>query len=246
MSTALLTPDLRRVGPRPLTRADVPPLENGDRLDAAEFMRRYRVTPGNAELINGIVYMASPVSARRHGRPHSMLTMWLGHYVIVVPQLEVFDNSTTELDDENRPQPDLALRIPESLGGTSRITDDDYLAGPPELLLEVASSSVNIDLHAKLETYRDNGVGEYLVWRTRDAAVDWFVLEGGRYEPIPPDPADGLLKSRTFPGLWLNPPALLAHDLPALAAAVARGRDTPEHAAFAARLAAGPTPAGPA
>ncbi len=46
-----------------------PPLADGQRLDQAEFMRRYELTPPGftAELIGGIVHVASPLSSP-HGR----------------------------------------------------------------------------------------------------------------------------------------------------------------------------------
>ena len=49
-----------------------PPLADGQRLDQAEFMRRYELTPPGftAELIGGIVHVASPLSSP-HGRGSS-------------------------------------------------------------------------------------------------------------------------------------------------------------------------------
>ena len=125
------------------------------------------------------------------------------------------DNSTVCLDNDNEPQPDLFLLLPSTLGGKSKIDEDDYVSGPPSLVCEVAASSVSIDLHLKKTAYRRNGVQEYLVWRTEDAAIDWFTLANGVFVPLSPA-ADGTLRSRIFPGLWLNPTHLLNADLPAL------------------------------
>ncbi len=144
------------------------------------------------------------------------------------------DNSTVRLDEDNEPQPDVLMLLPTAAGGTSKIDDDGYIVSGPELACEVAYSSVNIDLHQKLNVYRRNGVKEYLVWRTEDVAIDWFVLRDGGYTPI--SQFDGVLKSTLFPGLWLDAPALLRGDLPAVFAAVDRGVATPEHAAFVAQL----------
>lgn len=63
----------------------------------------------------------------------------------------------------------------------SRVTADDYLEGPPELVIEIAASSASYDLHQKLAVYRRNGVPEYLVHRVEDGEVDWFVMERGAY-----------------------------------------------------------------
>lgn len=61
---------------QPLT---IPPLENGDRLSRAEFERRYQAMPQvkRAELIEGVVYMASPLRLKSHGEPHGDLIGWL-------------------------------------------------------------------------------------------------------------------------------------------------------------------------
>jgi hypothetical protein len=126
------------------------------------------------------------------------------------------------------------MLLPAAAGGTSRIDADGYISGGPELACEVSFSSVSIDLHHKLNAYRRNGVREYLVWRTEDAAIDWFVLREGRYDALLP--ADGVIMSTQVPGLWLDVPAMLRGDLPAIFAAVDRGVTTPEHAAFGAKL----------
>ena len=223
---------------------DDPPLANGDRITADEFLLRHDewASARRVEVIEGGVHIPSFAAPAVHAAAHDTLDQWLLGYKMMTRGLRRGDGRTdggrVRLDGDNLYRPDLTLRLPESAGGRTRVVAG-VTAGPPELVCEVATCASSVDLHRKLDVYRRNGVGEYLVWRTRDAAVDWFALRDGRYDPIAPDPADGLLKSGTFPGLWLSVPALLAHDLPALAAAVERGRATPDHAAFAARLSAG-------
>ena len=213
------------------------PLENGDRLTRPEFERRYDAMPDlkKAELIEGVVYMGSPVGHRRHSNPHFNMASWLGHYVAATPGIEGGDNGSIRLDLDNMPQPDVFLLIPPELGGQARISDDDYVEGGPELVVEIASSSVSYDLHAKLNVYRKNGAKEYLVWRVRDRAFDWFVVRDGHYVRIAPEP-DGTIRSEVFPGLWLDPEALIRGDLPAVFQVVERGVATPEHAVFVAQL----------
>lgn len=188
-------------------------LEPGDRMSRPEFLRRYRQMPDRSDiqLVEGVVHMGSPVSAEGHGAPHSDLMAWLVVYKAHVPGLETGDNSTLHLDLENAPQPDCYLRIKEEHGGQSTLCDG-YVTGPPELIAEVASSSVSYDLHDKKHAYQRNGVLEYIVWRTRDRAIDWFVLTNGCYETLPAT-EDGILKSQIFPGLWLDPAAMLSHDM---------------------------------
>jgi len=215
----------------------VPDLENGDRLTRAEFERRYEAMPDlkKAELIEGVVYMPSPVRHRRHSRPHTHLVGWLFHYEAGTPGVEAGDNGSVRLDLDNEPQPDACLIIDPRRGGQARISNDDYLEGAPELVAEVASSSVSYDLGAKLQVYRRNGVREYVIYRVLDRQIDWFVLREGRYEPMALA-ADGLYRSTVFPGLWLDPIALLSHDLARVLAVVQEGLNTAEHADFVARL----------
>jgi hypothetical protein len=213
----------------------VPPLENGDRLTRPEFERRYAAMPHvkKAELIEGVVYMPSPVS-NEHAQPHFDLIAWLAFYRAATPGIAGGDNGTVRLDLDNEPQPDAFLRILAEQGGQSCVDEDGYISDAPELVAEVARSSVSIDLHAKLNAYRRNGVREYLVWRVEDQTIDWFVLREGRYEPLAA--IDGLYRSEVLPGLWLDAAALLRGNLSAVFQAVQRGLDSPEHAAFVRRL----------
>jgi Uma2 family endonuclease len=225
-----------QAAPPPSPRT-IPELENGDRLTRAEFERRYHAMPSlkRAELIEGIVYMPSPVRFTRHGNPHIHLAAWLGVYESATPGVKAGDNSSVRLDLDNEPQPDAFLLIEARCGGQARISDDDYVEGAPELVAEIASSSVSYDLGAKLHAYRRNGVREYVVWRVLDQQVDWLMLVEGRYEPLAPD-ADGLYKSIVFPGLWLDPAALLNGDLSRVLAVLQQGLAAPEHAAFVEAL----------
>lgn len=232
----------------------IPPLRNGDRLTAAEFERRYDAMPHlkKAELIEGIVYipspdfypdegstdMASPVSFRRHARPHFRLITWLGLYCESTPGVEGGDNGSLRLDTDNMPQPDAFLIILPECGGQARISDDDFVVGAPELVAEVAYSSVSYDLHAKLNAYQRNGAREYVVWRVEDGAIDWFVLREGRFTLLPIGP-DGRLRSESLPGLWLDPAALIRGDMATVFRVVQEGLESPVHAAFVDRLRGG-------
>jgi Uma2 family endonuclease len=127
-----------------------------------------------AELIEGIVYMSSPVRVHYHGRPHAIIMTWLGTYWTATPGVDLCDNTTVRLDFDNEPQPDAVLRVE---GGNSRIDEDDYIAGAPELIVEVAASSVSKDMNDKLKAYRRNGVQEYLVWQVEEQKIVWFFLK---------------------------------------------------------------------
>lgn len=215
---------------------EIPLLENGDRLTRPEFERRYTAMPEvkKAELIEGIVYMPSPVRARQHGRPHALVMSWLGVYWAATPGVDLCDNTTVRLDLDNEPQPDALLRIE---GGTSRISEDDYIEGAPEFVVEIAASSASKDLHDKLIAYRRNGVQEYLVWQIYEQQLKWFSLQAGEYVLLTAND-QGVICSQVFPGLWLASLALLQGDLAAVVACLNQGLQTPEHAAFKNLLAA--------
>lgn len=232
MSTRAITPP-----PSPKTTEEVPPLELGDHLTRDEFERRYEATPGikKAELIEGVVFMPPPaVRWDYHGSPHSNLMYWVVHYRTSTPGLVVGDNSSIRLDLENEPQPDVAMVIGSGHGGQAKFTPDGYLEGAPEFVGEVSATSVSIDLNAKLRVYRRNGVREYLVWRVRERAIDWFVLKQGEYERLPE--VNGILRSEVFPGLWLDPLALIDDDAATAIRVLNQGLSTPEHADFVSRL----------
>ena len=186
-----------------------------------------------AELIEGIVYVASPLRFRSHGTPHAYVMTWLGTYVSVTPGVELGDNPTVRLDAENEPQPDGLLRLERR--GQSIISEDDYVEGAPELIVEIAASSAAYDLHEKKDVYCRNQVQEYLVWQVYDRAFSWFCLQNGQYVSLQPDAA-GFLRSRVFPGLWLNPTALIAGDLAIVLAGLQQGLTTPEHQIFVQTL----------
>ena len=216
---------------------DIPPLENGNRLTRKEFERRYHAMPRlkQAELIEGIVFMPSPVCFTQHAEPHALVMGWLAVYSAATPGIEPADNATLRLDADNEFQPDALLRLPEWAGGQSRVSRDDYLEGAPELVVEVAATSASKDLHDKRKVYRRNAVREYLVWLVREKRVLGWALEEGEYQPLEPG-ADGLLHSRTFPGLALNVPALLAGDLARVLADQQQCLRSEEHQRFMEEL----------
>ncbi|MFN4279552.1 Uma2 family endonuclease [Thermosynechococcus sp.] len=209
------------------------PLESGDRLSREEFEHRYHQSPHlkKAELINGVVFVASPVRYRLHGLPHSQMMVWAGNYCIAIPHLLMADNATVRLDDRNEVQPDILLRLAESAGGQSRISADDYIEGAPELVIEIASSSAAYDLHDKKDLYCRFGVKEYLVWAVSEQAFYWYHLEQGSYVQQQPD-REGILRSQEFTGLWLNVPALLQGEMKKVILTLQQGLATRSHQPF--------------
>lgn len=238
MSTSRTQPATASGYAGPLDSTPIPPLENGDRLTLREFMRRYEASPAHvkAELIEGIVYMAAAVRHAHHGRQHGWIVAIVTTYGALT-DLEVGDNSTTELDSGNAPQPDVLMFLPAEFGGRAKVNDDGYIEGPPDFVAEISASTVSIDLHDKLRVYQKNGVREYVVWRVNDKAVDWFVLQDGKFVPLAAD-EHGIYRSQVFPGLWLDVPALLRRDAKQLWATLDAGMATDAYRDFAEQVAA--------
>ncbi len=221
--------------PRPLPPPYEPrELHNGDQMTQEEFHRVYEKMPDHvkAELIGGIVYVASPLGLP-HGRTDPALISAMFMYCGRTPGVEVCSNTTVKLGHRSEPQPDTFLRVLPEYGGQSRTTEDDYVQGAPELVAEVAHSSRAIDLGAKRTDYARNGVREYVVLSLVDQSVFWFDLPRGRDLQVD---SDGVLRSFSFPGLWLNVQGLLKRDAVQLMATLEQGLASPEHADFVRRL----------
>lgn len=218
--------------------AHVPELQFGDVLTREEFERRYDAMPGlkKAELLEGMVYMPSPVRHRQHAKPQVILLGWLSTYWAATPGVEASDNPSLRMGLKNEPQPDACLFILPECGGQVALDEEGYLEGPPELLVEVSASSAAYDLHIKKRVYLHAGVREYLVWRVEENALDWLVLRKGEYAALRPDRSD-VLKSEVFPGLWLDARALLNGDISEVLKTLQAGLASKEHAAFVRKLA---------
>jgi Uma2 family endonuclease len=214
----------------------LPALFNGQHLDQPTFHEVYEAMPEGtwAELVGGVVYMPSPLRGE-HGEYDDVVSYWVVHYKRLTKGLRSGKNSTVILDSSGETQPDGHLRIPQALGGQTRI-ERGFIVGAPELAIEIARSSRYYDLGAKKSDYERAGVQEYLVFELDPNRIHWFIRRGDYFEDLLPGP-DGIYRSEVFPGLWLDPEAFYAEDLDRLVEVLEQGRATPEHAAFVSRLA---------
>jgi Uma2 family endonuclease len=227
----MITSTISRRQPK-VDPASAPPLREGDRLSQPEFHRRYLAMPDGvkAELVEGIVYMPPPVGPG-HGDSHYCLNTVGGVYQAATVGVQGSDNATTILGPKSEPQPDFHMRLLPESGGRVHIRAG-FLAGPPELVVEVADSSKTIDLNAKRRDYRRAGVLEYLVLLVSEQTIRAFADAG---EELTTD-ADGIYRSRVFPGLWLDPVAIIAGDTRRALRTLNKGLKSPEHTAFVKRL----------
>jgi Uma2 family endonuclease len=233
MATGLLSTIRKR-------RAEVPLLHSGDHLDQREFHRRHLAYPDpNArfELIAGVVYMMTP-AGYDHGRGDYRITGLLFQYERATAGVEGAQNVTVMLGPLSEPQPDNVLMVRPEYGGRVRIKRHQsvrYIEGPPEMVFEVAHSSLAIDLHEKRADYQANGVLEYIVLDVERDEIHWFDLHRGQ-ELILPE--DRILRSQVFPGLWIDTRALRSRDVNRLADCLDEGLTSPEHSQFVKQLAA--------
>lgn len=218
------------------TSRGIPPLNAGDHLSRAEFERRYTAMPvvKKAELVEGVVYMPSPVYAQ-HGEPHAIVMGWLLTYVAATPGIRLLDNTSLRIDSRSEVQPDAMLLLSEAQGGKCQAAGDGFMQGSPEFIAEVAASSVSYDMHSKLRVYQRNGVQEYLVLLAYEQRIVWHALVAGKYGHLQPGD-DGVLRSQVFPGLWLHAEKFWANDVSGLLDVLQEGLRSPEHVEFVARF----------
>ena len=155
-----------------------PGLVTGERLTVEEFLRRWEELPDlkNAELIDGVVYVSSPLSLE-HGSLDFLIHWWLAHYAHSTPGCKGGSNSTW-LMSGSAPQPDAYLRILPSHGGQSW-NERQFGAGAPELAVEICVTSTEIDFGPKLALYERAGVREYITVEQFGRRMIWRVLENG-------------------------------------------------------------------
>jgi Uma2 family endonuclease len=233
-ATATRQPEPRSAAP---ASESVPPLCAGDRLGRDEFLRRWDAMPGLkfAELLQGVVYMPSPVG-REHGRTENLVGGVFYVYAARTPGTDAANNATLLLLEDESSQADVHLRILHEYGGQTR-DEGVLIGGAPEFCAEVCVTSAAYDLHQKKDVYAAAGVREYLAVLMWEREVRLHRLTPAGYELVPV-PADGVLRSQAFPGLWISAPALLSGDRAAALEALETGLRSEEHAAFVRDLAA--------
>ncbi len=218
-------------------RGGVPRLLNGDHLTVPEFERRYEAVHEDerAELIEGIVVMSPPISSD-HGRANGLFAFIFGHYASATPGVAFAVNASVRLDGQNEYQPDVMLWIESGKMARATVGANGLLEGCPELVVEIALSSRSYDLHEKKAVYSRNQIPEYIVWEVMDARLHWFGLQEGQYLALR-GRQDGIVRSRIFPGFWLDLRALSQGDDKKVVRALDRGLKSAEHKAFVKQLA---------
>jgi Uma2 family endonuclease len=214
-----------------------PILFDGQRLDQPTFHELYSQMPEGfrAELIDGVVRLMNMPLYSDHGRPDANLTGLLCMYSFETPGTIVQIATPTRLGPKSEVQPDSALLIDPAFGGRTFDDERGLTTNAPELVVEIASSTLRLDLNAKKRVYEEAGALEYVVLDVPHQKFHWFALNEGRFEPLEIDP-DGLYRSKVFHGLWVDEAAFVRNDGRAMTTSLRLGLESPEHAAFVERL----------
>ncbi|NUM65163.1 Uma2 family endonuclease [candidate division KSB1 bacterium] len=173
---------------QPLPR-QAPPRE---RITFDEFCEIIREDQ-KADLINGVIYMASP------------------------PTFEHESRAAMKLSEFNAPEPDLMFiskaRLAQCKGKA--------LLGAADLVVEIISpGSRKLDLGEKKDLYAEYGVLEYWVIDPFRQEAFFWKNHDGVWEELPVD-ANGVVRSAAVPEFWLRIDWLFAQELPNESAVIA-------------------------
>ena len=205
-------------------------LAPGDRMELEEFLARWDQCPDLkfAELIDGVVYMPSPLSVP-HSRYDGMAQLVVGYYAARSGLCENLPNATW-LMGRSAPQPDLALSLKPEYGAKWKLTDRNLASGRPELVVEVCRSSRSYDLGPKLALYERAGVPEYLAILVEERRFEWRILIDDRYQFLTAE--NSIFRSHIFPGLWIDEQAFWREDGDRLLSVLDEGLRSPEFVDF--------------
>ncbi len=154
-----------------------------------------------ADLIDGVIYMASPDSIESN-----RLSKWLlgvtDDYAIEKDLGECFMLRVAfRLDEKNAPEPDIGFVKKSGL----HLVRKGYIAGPPDASFEIVSpESIERHYYKKKDQYEKYGVREYWIIDPMEETVTLLRLnKRGKYQEV--RPKDGILHSEVIEGFWLDP-----------------------------------------
>ncbi|MDZ7344466.1 MAG: Uma2 family endonuclease [candidate division KSB1 bacterium] len=163
-----------------------------------------------ADLLDGRIVRDSP-AIPRHGFTVTWLSRLIGDYAEVL-DLGIVGGATMtiRLTKYQGPEPDVFFIHKNRL----RIVEEKYVAGPPDLCVEVISqSSRQIDRGRKFVLYADHGVREYWIVDPLRHTVECYENQTGEWVEVKPD-EQGRMHSKALPGFWLKPEWLMVFPFP--------------------------------
>jgi Uma2 family endonuclease len=171
-----------------------------------------------ADLIDGIIYMASPENTDANN-----LFVWLlgliADFVEASELGNVYGSRVAfRLGERQAPEPDIAVVLKER----THLVKRGYVDGPPDLAIEIVSpESVERDYEKKRKQYEDAKVPEYwLVDEMEQTVMLLHLGAGGKYREV--RPKKGVLRSAVLPGFWLRPEWLWQEPRPKKTEVLAR------------------------
>lgn len=173
-----------------------------------------RVQDGQkADLLDGVIYMASPDSpetADVNGFLHTLLNYFvrkrgLGKVYGPRSAFRLFPGS----DEPYAPEPDVAFVRAERV----RLWKGSIYQGPPDLAVEIVSpDSIDRDATIKRDAYERAGVREYWIIDILESRCTLLRLEAGAYREV--RPAGTVFPSEVVPGFWIDSDWLFSDELP--------------------------------
>ena len=173
-----------------------------------------RVQDGQkADLLGGVIYMASPDSreaADVNGFLHTLLNFFvrkrrLGKVYGPRSAFRLFPDS----DEPYAPEPDVAFVRQERV----HLWKGSLFQGPPDLAVEIVSpESIDRDTLTKRDAYERAGVREYLIVDLLQSQCTLLRLEGGTYAEV--QPSGTTFRSEVIQGFWLDTAWLFADEPP--------------------------------
>jgi len=163
-----------------------------------------------ADLIDGVIYLASP-DTRRSDRLGGFIKFLMQGYAAVQGLGEVYGSRFAfELSQFRAPEPDAAFVRTERL----HLVNERRMVGGPDIAVEIVSrESRQRDYGEKKQFYADAGVSEYWIIDPLQQRVEFHRLRAGRYEPVPLE-QNRIFRSAVLEGFWLDVEWLLAEPLP--------------------------------
>jgi len=190
----------------------VPPSPLSPDSDLVTVEEFYCLVPDGqkADLIDGVIYMASP-DTRRSDRLGGFIKFLMQGYAAVQGLGEVYGSRFAfELSQFRAPEPDAAFVRTERL----HLVSERRMVGGPDIAVEIVSrESRQRDYGEKKQLYADAGVSEYWIIDPLQRRVEFHRLHAGRYEPVPLE-QNRIFRSAMLEGFWLDVEWLLAEALP--------------------------------